>query len=253
MTKAKTKTKTTKIEAANKRSLGELYQQMALKLHGSLGCEATPVEIRAEVIAYEPCAVYSDGSRRPWSECEHLRALEGLILARPDLVACSYPDVEEEGLRRQWRVERARSYRVPTRYLECVLTPDEIMRLRERRELDDVQIERVRVELAEVKERAKNLQKTIEVLVEGGLTMSRTVRDGREMRDVPCEDVREPDQRKDAPTYGDLVVVTRRLDTGEPIAWRELSPAERQGSLFDVEADADAPEYSDKLTEAAAE
>lgn len=255
MTKAKTKK--TKIEAANKRTLGELYQQIAQKLHGSEGREATPAEIRAGVIDYEPCAVYSDGSRRPWSECEHLRAFEFLILARPDLVGCSFPDVEEEGLRRQWRVERARSLRVPTRYLECVLTPDEIMRLRERRELDDVQIERVRVELAEVKERAKNLQKTIEVLVEGGLTMSRTVRDGREMRDVPCEDVREPDQRKDAPTFGDLVVVTRRLDTGEPIAWRELSAEERQGSLFDVDPadapDPDAPEYSEKLSDAAEE
>lgn len=225
-----------RIEAVNKRSLGELYREIARKLQkADPSAPVDPFELRADVIAYEPCAVYSDGSRRPWSECEHLRALELLILGEPGLVDARLPDVEEEGARRAWRVERARALRIATRYLECVLTPDEIQRMREKREADDVQIERARTELAELKERAKQVQKQIEVLVEGGLSLSRTVRDGRETRDVPCEDVREPDERKGSPTFGELVIVTRRIDTGEPIAWRELTAAERQGSLFDVE------------------
>lgn len=121
----------------------------------------------------------------------------------------------------------------PTRYLKHFLTAAEITLIREEREDEDREIETLRADLDTVSERAKSLKKRIEVLIEDGAEKSKRIRTGFEMRNVPCEERRQPDPREDSPTFGREIVVTYRLDTDEAIDWRELRADERQGRLFD--------------------
>lgn len=124
----------------------------------------------------------------------------------------------------------------PTRYLECILTPAEIEAMRAQREEGDAEIDRLSLKLEGLKKEAKSVQSRIDILLEDGLQASRTIRTGVVMRDVPCEERREIDERSDSPTLGSLIVVTHRLDTDEAIDWRELRRDERQGHLFDAAA-----------------
>ncbi len=124
----------------------------------------------------------------------------------------------------------------PTRYIEHVLTEDEILSMREEREVHDETIDELQGELDKIKERAKHLQKRIDTESEDALAISRRIRAGSEFRDVECEERKEFDQRVDQPTFGKVVMVVYRLDTNEAIEWRELTKSERQGSLFDPAA-----------------
>lgn len=149
------------------------------------------------------------------SEAEEAAAAEG---AEPDPSEAS-PDANHWGK--------------PTRYLKHFLTAAEITLIREEREEEDREIETLRADLDTVSERAKSLKKRIEVLIEDGAEKSKRIRTGFEMRNVPCEERRQPDARVDSPTFGREIVVTYRLDTDEAIDWRELRADERQGRLFD--------------------
>lgn len=108
-----------------------------------------------------------------------------------------------------------------TRFLEHVLTPAEVLELREQREAIDAAIEGVMVELDQAKGRVKALNARIESMTDEGRELSRLVRSGVRMQSIHCE---EREVGLDAVTY--------RLDTGEEIERRELSHDERQGALF---------------------
>lgn len=127
----------------------------------------------------------------------------------------------------------------PTRYLECTLTREEIDTIREGREDGDAEIDRLSSRLEGLKADAKSAQKRIDILLEDGLNASRKIRSGVEMRNVKCEERRELDPREDSPTRGQTIVITYRLDTKEPIDWRELRAGERQGRLFEPSATGD--------------
>lgn len=124
----------------------------------------------------------------------------------------------------------------PTRYIEHVLTEDEILTMRLEVEQHHKEIDELQEELTKLSDRCKSLKKRIDTNSEDALSLSRRVRAGKEHREIECEERRELDQRPGEPTYGKQVVVTYRLDTYEPIEWRELTRAERQGSLFDPAA-----------------
>lgn len=209
----------------------------------------TRAELRAHYEEQENHALLSDETTRPWTDEEHAQAWQE-VLEHDDFIDGG-GDEESVSLRGADDAPpsshaNGSNGRAPidpyaaTRYLECELTKAEIDALREEREAGDAQIDQLGRELAEVKEKAKSLQKRIDVLTEDGLTTSRKIRSGVEMRDVPCEERRELDERDDSPTKGTLVVVTYRLDTNEAIDWRELRPGERQGRLFE-EAPAASP------------
>lgn len=119
-----------------------------------------------------------------------------------------------------------------SRLLKHTFSKDEIDRFRSQREEKDVAIEALTTELDELKERCSKLKKQIDVLQDEGMTLSRRVRTGHEMRSVSTEDRKELDARDDSETKGQLVMVTYRLDTNEAVAWRELTSLEKQGELF---------------------
>ncbi len=123
--------------------------------------------------------------------------------------------------------------RLPTRYLEHILTPSEIDEKREERERGDVQREKLEMDLATATARVKDLKTQIEAIDVYGRELSRVIRAGVEYRDVECREERAPDWRKGEPTFGTLGIITVRCDTDEPLEWRPLTKQERQGKLFD--------------------
>lgn len=127
----------------------------------------------------------------------------------------------------------------PTRYLEHRFTQAEIDAFRADGERLDEQADGVAEHLADREKELKALRADIKDLEarEKELTkqrreLSRRVRFGCEFQNVPCEEHKEPDPREGEPTFGKLMMVTRRCDTGEVLDARELVGAERQGSLF---------------------
>lgn len=125
-----------------------------------------------------------------------------------------------------------------TRYLEHILTPAEIDDLREKRERQDVEIERLGAELVGAQERVKSLKTRVQALHDEGLEISKTIRSGVEWRNIECREERCPDWRRGESTFGQMGVATIRCDTYEPIEWRALTKEERQGNLFDAPATA---------------
>lgn len=121
---------------------------------------------------------------------------------------------------------------VTTRYLSCQLSPEKIEALRLERESQDTEIEELQKECDQHFEEGRALKKKIDALYEEGLAKSKRIRNGAEMRDVPCEDRKEPDPREDSPTKGEVIRITYRLDTNEAIEWRPLTRADLQGQLF---------------------
>lgn len=117
--------------------------------------------------------------------------------------------------------------------LDHTFTRDEIDGLQKARLDIDITIEDLTVEWEAAKEKASELKKTIEQRQADGMSISKRIRGGAEQRQVPCEDRKEYDVRDGSPTKGKLMIVTYRLDTKEPIRWREPVGAERQRDLFD--------------------
>lgn len=128
----------------------------------------------------------------------------------------------------------------PTRYLMHIFTADEINAFRADREEKDRVIDELDRELETHQEKVRGLKKRIDELTDEGRALSRKVRDGSEYRNVACDERREPDPRPESPTHGQLMMVTRRIDTMEIVEVRELRGIERQGILFD-EAPAKTP------------
>lgn len=130
-----------------------------------------------------------------------------------------------------------------TRYLECVLTHDDIQDMRSRREILDAEGDALEDRIEAADKALKAQKKSLEVLRERSLTFARTIRDGHEMRDVECYEQRTDsdaaltwDPKHDGvyPTGpARQIVVTIRRDTGDAVEWRELRANERQGALFD--------------------
>lgn len=139
----------------------------------------------------------------------------------------------------------------PTRYLLHAFTPEEINGFRADREEKDRIIDDLEADLEGLQERVKGLKKRIDTLTDEGRLLSRRVREGSEYRNVPCEERKEPDPREGEPTFGQLMMVTYRLDTNEVIEVRELKGAERQGVLFD-QAPAATPAVGNEIREATA-
>lgn len=108
----------------------------------------------------------------------------------------------------------------------------------------DVEIERLDVEIDEAKEKLSDLRKSSEQKLDERMQISKRVRDGKEARPVFCEDRKEYDAREGSPTHGKPMVVTYRLDTKQPIKWRDPTPAERQ--LDFVKGDAPTPAAPEK-------
>lgn len=143
-----------------------------------------------------------------------------------------------------------------TRYLKHVLTGDEVLDLRCQREEQDEEIERLQLEANTAAERAKGLKKRIEVLAAEGLEASKTIRTGYRYENIECveeEGACTEDLAKLPEQVGKLGMLTRRLDTYEPIEWREFRLSERQGDLFPAEPPAPEPATDGAPVEAAVE
>lgn len=117
--------------------------------------------------------------------------------------------------------------------LPHTFTRDEIDGLQKARLDIDVTIEDLTIEWEAAKEKASELKRTIEQRQADGMAISKRIRGGAEERQIPCEDRKEYDVRDGSPTKGKLMIVTYRLDTKEPIKWREPVGSERQRDLFD--------------------
>lgn len=124
----------------------------------------------------------------------------------------------------------------PTRYLKHFFTEAEVLEMRMKREDLDAEIDKLQGELDTLAKRVKYLKSCIETNQIEGLELSRSIKTGSEMRDVVVEERKEIDLRAESLTKGRTMMVAYRTDTDEAIDWRELSYAERQGSLFDPAA-----------------
>jgi hypothetical protein len=124
----------------------------------------------------------------------------------------------------------------PTRYLKHLFTEGEVLEMRLKRESLDAETDTLQTELDSLAKRVKHLKSRIDANHVEGLSLSRCIRFGSEMRDVVIEERKEIDSRPESPTKGKLVMVAYRTDTEEAIDWRELSYRERQGDLFDPAA-----------------
>ena len=127
-----------------------------------------------------------------------------------------------------------------TRYLKHFLTSGEIIAMRIEREEGDAEYERFDEELTAAQAKAKGLKTKMEAIAIRGRELSKTIREGWEMRDVECIEERGTDPDPQSKTFGKLGMRTIRLDTGECIEWREFNRSERQGQLFDDPAPAPA-------------
>jgi hypothetical protein len=126
----------------------------------------------------------------------------------------------------------------PTRNLEHIFTEAEVHEMRIAVEKHHEEADRLQKLIDDQAEKLKSLKRRYETAIEDALSTSRRIRQGSEWQDIACEERREADSRVDEPTYGKTMMVTYRLDTNEPIEWRELNFKERQGVLWN---DAPAP------------
>lgn len=140
----------------------------------------------------------------------------------PEATINADADEDHEGDDEQDEVEAALAAPSfsPTKYLKHFFTAEEVERFRVEREEKDATIDELQKEFDEKKEAASKLKKRIDVLQDEGMTLSRRIRNKAEMRNVQCEQRKEVDRRDDSPTKGEIVMVTYRLDTDEPIEWR---------------------------------
>lgn len=114
-----------------------------------------------------------------------------------------------------------------TRYLERVLRFDEIQDMREEREQNDAEIDKMAARLAGLKEDVKDLQKRIEASGIEGRELSRKVLRGKTDDDVHVSVT-------ETKIEGAWWEIIHRLDTGEEVERKELPNHKRQGDLFDA-------------------
>lgn len=113
-----------------------------------------------------------------------------------------------------------------------VLSAEEIESERKKREAEDVLIEQLLGELKTAKSTVKAKQKEIDELLKKGRERAKWCRDGFRMMQVRVEERREYDKRPGAKPNR-LMMITYRLDTDEPIRWREPTHKELQEHMFD--------------------
>lgn len=114
-----------------------------------------------------------------------------------------------------------------TRYLERVLRFDEIQDMREEREQNDAEIDKMAARLAGLKEDVKDLQKRIEASGIEGRELSRKIVRGKIEDDVHVSVT-------ETKIEGAWWEIIHRLDTMEEVERKELPNHKRQGDLFDA-------------------
>lgn len=110
-------------------------------------------------------------------------------------------------------------------YLKCILTEDEIRD-------NGIALARANSEVATLEARKKEFNDQIKADVSAAESkiskLSMMLQNGYEYRDVECRLERDYENRK---------VTTWRLDTGENVKTRDMSPDEYQQRLFDVKVE----------------
>jgi hypothetical protein len=128
-----------------------------------------------------------------------------------------------------------------TEYLLHAFTDAEVLQKRLQREELDVHIDQLVADQKVAASEAASLRKQIEAMSKAGREITRSIKSRGEMKYVPCEPRKETSpnlpqaviEKLGSPPADELVMVTYRLDTNEPISWRALKPIEKQGQLFD--------------------
>lgn len=120
-----------------------------------------------------------------------------------------------------------------TRYLECILTSEELAEHAQSLVAHHATIDSLNREIESLGARSKLLKKNVDIEVAAASTLAADYRSGVAMRDVECEERQtiEPDVVGREPRVG---LMSYRLDTLEAIpgTWREYTRSERQGDLF---------------------